>query len=309
MSVSLPFTDLLIVGAGPAGLHAAFYAGLRGLSVRLLDARPEPGGQLSALYPDRVVYDVPGSPEVLAAKLTERLVRQAAPFDPDYRLGEVAQTLTASDDGWQLGTDRGEYRAGAVILAAGLGALRPRADDWPPHSPLPAGPVWVRGGVPQATRAATMLAQAGQPVTLSHSRALFRGTPADLAQLAELRAAGQLTVQAPAAPDWQPAGATMTTLTLNSYLPDLSPVQGWPLGWAGDYVTAGPDGRTALAGVYAVGDVTAAGEGFKLISVGFAQAAVAANHAVHHVRHELKVQPGHSTDRQIPARPSAAQDA
>ena len=131
MSPPLPLpvaepTDVLIVGAGPAGLHAAFYAGLRGLSVRLIDAQPEVGGQLSALYPDKLVYDLPGSPSARAADIVAALRSQLAPFTPDYRLNEVAQTLSQTGEGWTVTTDRASYPARAVIVAAGLGALLAR---------------------------------------------------------------------------------------------------------------------------------------------------------------------------------------
>ncbi|MDL2344437.1 FAD-dependent oxidoreductase, partial [Deinococcus sp. MIMF12] len=111
-------TDVLVVGGGPAGLYAAFYAGWRGLSVRLLEARTELGGQLSALYPDKVVYDAPGSPQTRAGDLVRALEAQLAPLGVDVHLSEVARTLTPDPaGGWLVGTDRGTYPAGAVILA------------------------------------------------------------------------------------------------------------------------------------------------------------------------------------------------
>jgi ferredoxin/flavodoxin---NADP+ reductase len=305
--VSTAATDILIIGGGPAGLYAAFYAALRGLSVRLLEARPELGGQLTALYPDRRVYDVPTSPAAYASEVVQRLVQQLGPFDIDYRLGELARTLKPGEPGWQVGTDTANYRAGAVILAAGMGALVPRPasvpglhTDWPtPELQLPKT-AWVQGGVPQATHAALELAEQGTHVTLSHRRALFRGTPGQLERLEQFRQAGQISVQAPADADFSVAAEA--TWQLNGYLPDLSPVLGWPLGWQGEYVPADASGQTSLPGVYVAGDLSFAGGDFKLISVGFAQAAMCANHAAHHVRPDLRVKPGHSSDRRLPER-------
>lgn len=305
------------MGAGPAGLYAAFYAALRGLSVRLLDARPEPGGQLAALYPDRVVYDVPAAPATTAGELVQRLVQQLAPFEIDMRLSEVARTLTPHTDGWLVGTAPAghaapgpdaalrSYPARAVIIAAGMGALLPRpaphADDhtdWP--APLP-GPAprraWVQGGVPQATRAALDLVQLGTHVTLSHRRALFRGTPEQLARLDALRAEGRIDVHAPAPADLAPD--VDATWHLNGYLPDLTPLLAWPLDWQGEYVPADDAGRTRLPGVFVAGDLSLAGGDFKLIAQAFAQAALSANHAAHHVRPDLRVRPGHSSDRRL----------
>lgn len=303
-------TDILIVGGGPTGLYAAFYAALRGLSVRLLEARPELGGQLSALYPDRRVYDVPASPAAYAGEVVERLVQQLEPFEIDYRLGEVARTLEPGGDGWMVSTDQARYPAGAVILAAGLGALLPRPagtpevhTDWPTPGPAVPTPraAWVQGGVPQATRAALELAGQGTRVTLSHRRALFRGTPDQLSRLEHYRQAGQIEIHAPAAPELQVQADV--AWYLNGYLPDLSPVLGWPLGWQGEYVPTEASGQTRLPGVYVAGDLSAAGGDFKLISVGFAQAAMCANHAAHFLKPELKVRPGHSSDRRLTERP------
>lgn len=319
-------SDLLVVGAGPAGLHAAFYAAWRGLSVRVLEARGEAGGQLGALYPDKRVYDVPGLPGARAADVVEALRRQLEGLDVTLHLHTLARTLDSTATGWSVGTDapdRDTFTAGAVILAAGLGALLPRAarvpgveahpdvrTDLPDPATLAGRRVLIVGGVPQAARAALDLLEAGAAVTLTHSRALFRGDPATLENLDAARTAGGLDILAPARLlGLTPGGAELeaggglrsveadTVLVLGGYLPDLSPVQAWPLDWRGEYVPDGPDGRTALEGVYVVGDVAQSGGQFKLISVAFAQAAVAANHAAHHVRPELRVRPGHSSEK------------
>lgn len=331
---SAPPTDLLIIGAGPVGLHAAFYAGLRGLSVRILEAQPEIGGQLSALYPDKVVYDWPGLPAVRAAEIVGALAAQLAPLSPDIRLGEVAQRLSPTPQGWMVTAQRGAYPACAVIVAAGLGALLPREVQLSGFHPdvrtLPPDPqtfegrrVLIVGGVPQAVEAALNLSASGAQVTLTHRRALFRGNPAQLEQLEQWRQSGQLHIHAPAevsrldeigawligadlgGPDLGGGDgpqhlAADTVIVLNGYLPDLTPLQGWPLAWQGDYVPADAAQRTALPGVFAAGDVSLSGGEFKLLSVGLAQAALAANYAVHFVRPEQKAKPGHSSDRRLP---------
>lgn len=317
-------TDLLMVGAGPAGLHAAFYAGLRGLSVRLIDAQPEVGGQLSALYTDKLVYDLPGSPSARAADIVAALKAQLAPFDPDYRLNELARTLTQTPDGWTVTTDRGAYPARAVIVAAGLGALLARevrlGGQHPDVRTVLAEPsafkdksVLIVGGVPQAVGAALDLAAAGAQVTLTHRRALFRGSPAQLRQLERLKQSGGLTVHAPAELErldgtgaWLRVGndlrhiAADSVYVANGHLPDLTPLQSWPLGWQGEYIPADAAQRTALPGVFVAGDVSLTGGDFKLLSVGLAQAALAANFAAHHVNPALKARPGHSSDRRLP---------
>ncbi|MDV6375562.1 NAD(P)/FAD-dependent oxidoreductase [Deinococcus arenicola] len=316
--------DILIIGAGPAGLHAAFYAAWRGLSVRVLEARGEPGGQLSALYPDKRVYDVPGLPAARAADVVAHLLEQLDGLAVEIRVNSVARTLEQAETGWQIGTDQDTFTAGAVILAAGLGALLPRAarisgadrhpdlrTDLPEPSELSGRSVLIVGGVPQAARAALELLEAGAKVTLTHSRTGFRGDPVSLARLENARATGHLEILAPARLlTLTPQGAELevngetrhiqadTVLLLGGYLPDLSPIQSWPLDWRGEYVPDGPGGRTALDGVYVVGDLAGSGGDFKLISVAFAQAAVAANHATHFVKPELRVRPGHSSEKQ-----------
>jgi len=317
-------TDVIIIGAGPAGLYAAFYVGLRGLTTRVIDARPEPGGQLIALYPEKFVYDAPGFPRIRAAELARRLTAQLATFEPRYALGETATALTCERDVWTVGTDRGTYEAAAVIVTAGIGALLPRAvttpgarefasvlsdvtrlDDWKGKRVL------VYGGVPQATRAALALHDGGAQVLLAHRRALFRGTPEELSRLAGLRE-GALEVLAPAELSrFTPRGAVLRSgeterhepldaaYVLNGYLPDLTPLASWGLEWQGEYISAHAGQGTNLPGVFVAGDVASGHGDMKLIAAGFAEAAVAANHAVHFVRPDLKVRPGHSSDRRV----------
>lgn len=325
-------TDIVVVGAGPAGLHAAFYAAWRGLGVILLEAGAEAGGQLAALYPDKRVHDVPGLPGARGAEIVSGLLRQLGGLPVELRLNELARHLTPVGTGWEVGTSSGRFVAGAVILTAGLGALRPRPPQLPAHrhpdvrTALPAPQslagrsVLVVGGVPQATRAALELVNAGIRVTLTHRRAGLRGSPAELAQLAQARQDGRLTIYAPAQLDslgrrtatLHSGGQAVevpadTVIVLNGFLPDLGPVLDWPLDWQGEYVPDTPGGRTGLDGVFVAGDLARSGAELKLISVALAQAAVAANHAVHHVRPELRVRPGHSSERRPAGDPLQAE--
>lgn len=124
--------DLIIVGAGPAGLYGAYYAGFRGLTVTVIDALPHPGGQLAALYPEKKIFDVAGFPAIKAQHLVDSLVEQADQAKPEYLMGHVATELEEFDDSMRITTDKGVTVVGkAVHVAAGIGKFTPR--------PLPTG--------------------------------------------------------------------------------------------------------------------------------------------------------------------------
>src|ERR1044071_6145615 len=133
--------DILIVGAGPSGLFAAYYAGFRELSVAIVDSLPEPGGQVTAMYPEKMIFDVAGFPAVRGRDLVTALVEQTDQWKPYYLLGRKAMTLSEVDGGgFDVGLDGGTVvRAGAVLITAGMGEFTPR--------PLPAGDGWLGRGV------------------------------------------------------------------------------------------------------------------------------------------------------------------
>ena len=194
--------DLLIVGAGPVGLYGAFYAGLRGLSVAVVDSLSQVGGQVSALYPEKQIFDVAGFPSVTGRLLISNLVEQAAAYDPLYLLGQEAQRLkrTVVDDGPDLlvvTTSSGtEVTCRAVVVTGGIGTFTPR--------PLPAGEqllgrgleyfvpsaqayvgtdVVIVGGGDSAVDWALMLHPVARSVTLVHRRGTFRAHPGSLQAL------------------------------------------------------------------------------------------------------------------------------
>ncbi|GAB3969449.1 hypothetical protein GCM10027615_23530 [Plantactinospora veratri] len=132
--------DVAIIGAGPTGLFAAYYAGFRGLSVAVIDVLPEPGGQVTAMYPEKVIYDVAGFPSIKGRDLVANLVTQAASFNPEYLLGVRAEKLSYLDGKPVLSLANGDIlHCGAIIVTAGLGSFTPR--------PLPAAENFVGSGI------------------------------------------------------------------------------------------------------------------------------------------------------------------
>src|SRR5690606_20745440 len=128
--------DVTIIGGGPTGLFAAFYAGLRGASCRIIDSLPELGGQLTALYPEKYIYDVGGYPRVLARDLAVSLAEQGLQFGADVRLEEQVQELEPAEDGYVIVTDRGRYPTKSVLIAGGKGAFAPRSLECPGYDSL-----------------------------------------------------------------------------------------------------------------------------------------------------------------------------
>ena len=121
-------TDILIIGAGPTGLFTVFEAGLLKLKCHLIDALPQPGGQCSEIYPKKPIYDIPAFPEVLAGDLVDNLMKQIAPFQPGFTLGERAQTIEKlEDDTFIVTTNKGtKHHAPIIAIAGGLGSFEPR---------------------------------------------------------------------------------------------------------------------------------------------------------------------------------------
>src|SRR6478609_4186321 len=118
--------DITIIGGGPTGIFALFYAGMRGATARLVDALPELGGQLTALYPEKYIFDVAGYPKVLAKDLVRSLAEQAAQFNQPAHLGQRVTGLHEQDGHFILETDQARFPTRAIIIAAGIGAFSPR---------------------------------------------------------------------------------------------------------------------------------------------------------------------------------------
>ena len=139
--------DLLIVGAGPVGLYGAYYAGVRGLRVAVIDSLSQVGGQITAMYPEKLIFDIAGYPAVKGRDLVDALVTQAASASPLYVLGQEARGLSTDSSGAHVVVTSGgdEIRCGAIVITAGIGTFTPRGcppgrtfwvGDWSTSSPI-----------------------------------------------------------------------------------------------------------------------------------------------------------------------------
>lgn len=321
--------DLLLIGAGPAGLYGAYYAGFRGLRTAVLDAQPQLGGQVSAIYPEKNIYDVAGLPAVQGQALVDGLAQQAAQFDPTYILGEQATELQRTDGRWMVRTAAGRsIRAGAVVITSGVGAVTPRplpcsAEQFlenglryfvPKLDVLDGKDVVIVGGGDSAVDWALAALPRATSVTLVHRRQEFRAHEHSVQQLRasacrlvldatvkSVRGNGVvngLEVQVKGAePEVLPAHVVVAAL---GFLMNLGPIKDWGLELDGRSIHVDPSMRTNLPGVYAAGDVTTYPGKVKLIAVGFGEVATAVNNAAVEINPGASLAPGHSSDA-VPA--------
>ena len=316
--------DLLVVGAGPTGLYATYYAGFRGMSVAVVDSLPELGGQITAMYPEKAILDVAGFPSVKGRDLVEGLVSQAATADPTYLLDRSATTLEHGEDDVTVTLDDGtRVVARAVLITAGIGKFSPRAlpagDGWlgrgmeffvPSFAPYAGKDVVVVGGGDSAFDWAEHLEPVARSVTLVHRRDAFRAHERTVAtvqassveiitraQVTALRGERHLeevevTVDGEE-PRVLPAQAVVAAL---GFIADLGTIQGWGLTTSKRHVVVDSSMRTNLPRVFAAGDITDYPGKVRLIAVGFGEAATAVNNAAVVIDPSAHVFPGHSSE-------------
>lgn len=318
--------DLLVIGAGPVGLYAVYYAGFRGLSTAVVDSLPEAGGQVTAMYPEKPIYDIAGFPSVRGRDLVAGLMEQAARFEPSFVLGESARSLVRGADGMiSVCTDSGtEVRCRAVVISGGIGTFTPR--------PLPAGSEWlgrglsyfvpvldahagqhvvVVGGGDSACDWALSLEPIAASVTLVHRRAAFRAHAYSVARLrassvdmitdAEVsKVLGGNAVESveitlkDGTVSARPAHAIIAAL---GFTANLGPIRDWGIDIAGNrFLPVDTTMATNVPGVYAAGDITDYPGKVRLIAVGFGEAALAVNNAAVLISPDEQLFPGHSSD-------------
>lgn len=326
--------DVTILGAGPTGLFALFYCGMRGASAQVVDALPQPGGQLAALYPEKYIFDVAGFPKVLAKDLVRSLVEQAAQFGSPVHLGRHVTGLEEADGHFVLVAGEERFPTRTVVIAAGIGAFSPR------RLPQPAAERWygrgvfdrvldpaefegrrilIIGGGDSAFDWAHQLDARGSAVTLVHRSDRFRAHAATVADVMKAVEAGRTQLYVyHELHDIHSGGDYIERVTLRDlkakttrevqvdailpmlgFVSDLGALTEWGLQLEKDEIVVNSRMETGRAGIYAAGDICTYPGKLKLIASGFAEAATAVNQAVHLIYPEKKVAPGHSSNMAI----------
>ncbi len=310
--MNLQHIDLAIIGAGPVGLFCIFQAGMFGMSSVVIDALPQIGGQCSALYPDKPIYDIPGHPHILAHQLVEQLEVQAAPFAPTYLLAQQVTTLIPQPNGIEIETTAGsKMLAGCIIIAAGGGMLRPKRLPGIEESKsifysvqnieqFRDRTVVIAGGGDSAVDWALLLYKIARKVYLVHRRPKFRAAAHSVAQLLTLaQSKERMEVVTPyqlhgikqqdgllQAVQVADLDGAVRTIEADILVPcfglenDLGPIEQWGVELEQKHIVVQPHSmQTNLPRVYAIGDVAIYPGKLKLILTGFAEAALACNHA------------------------------
>ena len=326
-ALSDPIVDLAIIGGGPVGLFSAFYAGLREMSVKIIDFLDVLGGQLATLYPEKYVYDVAGFPKIFAKDLASQLIDQCTQYNPQLCLGEQVMTLTKEEWGWTLGTNKAAHRARTIIIAAGVGAFSPKTLPLPNAKQYEDGKglhyfvkdlsqfkgkrVLIVGGGDSAVDWANMLAPIAADLSLIHRRDGFRAhedsvrkmrqTSAKIKVFYELRSIHGAGVLEEAVIFDNRTQAEerlyIDGLLVNiGFSNSIGPIKEWGLKLEKSQIIVDATMQTNLPGIYAAGDIATFPGKLKLIATWFGEACIAVCNAKHHIDPKAKIFPGHSSE-------------
>ena len=312
-------TDIAIIGAGPTGMFAVFEAGLLKMHCHLIDSLPQTGGQLSEIYPQKPIYDIPGYPAINAQELVDKLEEQIAPFHPGYTLGERVETLQKQDNGtWLIATNEGtKINCKAVVIAGGLGCFEPRKPEVDRLAEFEGKGVMyavrnpeafrdreivIAGGGDSALDWTIFLANVAKRVTLVHRGDTFRGAPDAAEKVAELAKIGAIDLVLKSRvvaldgtghlEQVSIIGADNQTrhlpadnfIPLFGLSPKLGPIENWGLNIDKSAIEVNTkDYSTNVDGIYAIGDINTYPGKLKLILCGFHEAALMAQSAFKYV--------------------------
>ncbi|MCO7332854.1 NAD(P)/FAD-dependent oxidoreductase [Riemerella anatipestifer] len=301
-------TDLLIIGAGPTGLFAVFEAGLLKLKCHIIDALPQPGGQLAELYPKKPIFDIPGYPSVNAGELVDNLMEQIKQFQPGFTLAETAVSLEKIDDEWfEVITNKGTvHRAKAVAIAGGLGTFEPRKPllenlekyeengvEYFVKAPevFRDKKIVIAGGGDSALDWSIFLSNVAKEVTLVHRRNEFRGALDSVEKVQELKNQGKINLVTPAEVVELKGANTLESIVIEregekteietdyfiplfGLTPKLGPIANWGLEIEKNSIKVNNalDYQTNREGIYAIGDINTYPGKLKLILCGFYEA-------------------------------------
>jgi thioredoxin reductase (NADPH) len=305
-------TEVVIIGAGPAGLFQIFELGLLGISAHIIDSLAQAGGQCTELYPDKPIYDIPALPVCGAQELVDRLIEQAKPFNATWHFGQEVTEVQKLDDGrFHVATSAGTvFNTGTIVIAAGVGSFQPRRLSVPEVERFEGRQVLYRiksaadfhgkdlvicGGGDSALDWTVALADKARSLTLVHRRAEFRGAPATVGKMRELVAAGRVTLIEGNVVGLTPAAGEHVTAEIHSndgtqfsqpaehvvaffgLHPKLGPIAEWGLELERKALKVDTEKfQTSVPGIFAIGDINIYPGKKKLILSGFHEAALAA---------------------------------
>jgi thioredoxin reductase len=329
-----PITDITIIGGGPTGLFASFYTGMRGAKAQIVDALPELGGQLTALYPEKYIFDVGGFAKILAKDLVKALKEQVEQFHHKAHLNQNVTALERNDDHYVLVTETDRFPTRAIVIAGGIGAFSPRrlpqacAEPWygrgifdrvSDPEEFRDQSIVIIGGGDSAFDWAQQLRSRAKAVTLVHRSDKYRAHGATVSDVMAAATAGRTTLLPfHELADVLSEGEKLTGVTVrdvkakttrnidaDAILPmlgfhsDIGALAEWGLNCEKDEIIVNSLMETGRPGVYAAGDITNYPGKLKLIATGFGEAATAVNQAVHWIYPDKKVNPGHSSNMAI----------
>ena len=318
-------TDIIIIGAGPVGLFAVFEAGLLKLRCHLIDILPQVGGQLSEIYPKKPIYDIPGCPSILAGDLVSNLMKQIAPFHPNFTLSERAEFIERQADGrWLVTTQRGiRHIAPVIFVAGGLGSFEPRKPpidniaEFEDHGVeyfvrnpemYQGKRVVIAGGGDSALDWTIYLANIAKEITLIHRRTEFRGALDSVEKVQHLVEKGKVRLITNAQITGLQGNGNLESLTvlhdtegesqlpcdhfvpLFGLTPKLGPIADWGLNVDKSAIEVNTfDYATNVPGIFAIGDINTYPGKLKLILCGFHEATLACQSAFKIVHPDKKL--------------------
>jgi thioredoxin reductase (NADPH) len=324
--------DITVIGGGPSGLFALFYAGMRGARAKVIDVLPELGGQLYALYPEKYIYDMPGFPAIVAQDLVKGCVDQAFQWPHAKCLEERVTNIARLDDGiFKIVTDKAEHLSKAMVITTGIGAFRPRKLATASAEPYEGRGVQyyarafdefngrrvvIVGGGDSAVDYALALEPRASSVTVVH-RSAFRAHAATVDRLRASRAVihqpdfeieevhGDGNVEAVTIVNKKTKETIRyecdAILCALGFVSDLGAVKEWGIEVEGNGIVVNTATQeTSVKGIYAAGDVVSHDGKLKLIACGTSEAAIAVNQAMHYINPADKVHPIHSSNLTLP---------
>lgn len=316
--------DITIIGAGPAGMFAGFYAGMRNAKTKIIDSLPQLGGQLSTLYPEKNIYDIPGYVQIKANDLVQVLEKKLQTFPHTYCLGEEVIHIEKQEDLTVITTNKETHYTKAAILALGNGSFQPRKLNVPGAENFEnrgldyyvndlmkyAGKkVALAGGGDSAIDWALMLEPIAAEVHLIHRRDKFRAlehsveklyqssvnimTPYVISEVTGKDFVDGITLQQ--VQTKEKIELAVDHLLVNYGFTSNLNVKEWSLAGTRQTITVNSDMSTSIAGIYACGDIAGYDGKVKLIATGFGEAPTAVNNALHFIDPKNRTQPAHST--------------